>query len=89
MTLLAEFALRSAVVLLAGLVMSALLARRSAALRHFVLTIAIFTSAAVAPLHLAIPEWTVPVNVAMPRVEQPPVTVITASTSPAARTRGG
>ena len=85
MTLLAEFALRSAVVLLAGLVMSALLARRSAALRHFVLTIAIFTSAAVAPLHLAIPEWTVPVNVAMPRVEQPPVTVITASTSPAAR----
>jgi TonB family protein len=85
MTLLAELALRSAVVLLAGLVMSALLARRSAALRHFVLAIAIFTSAAVVPLHLAIPEWTVPVNVALPRAAQSPVTVITASTPPVAR----
>ena len=81
MTLLVGLALRSAIVLLAGLVASRLLAGRSAALRHCVLAAAIFASAVVVPLHLAIPGWTVPVTIAMPIAGESSVTAAPAVTS--------
>lgn len=63
MTVLIDAALRSSVVLLAGLGARAALRKRSAALRHVVLAGAIGTSAAVVPLSLVLPSWIV----SMPR----------------------
>jgi TonB family protein len=60
---LVDLAVRSSIVLLAGLAVTALLAGRSAALRHWVLAAAIFGAAAVAPLSLALPGWEVAVPV--------------------------
>ena len=59
MRLLADLAIRSSIVLLTGLLLNALLAGRSAALRHWVLAGAIFAAAAVVPLTLALPVWEV------------------------------
>ena len=59
MTLLIGLAIRSSVMLAAGLLLSACLAKRSAALRHRVLTAAFLAAAVVMPLSLALPEWTV------------------------------
>src|SRR5882672_6122626 len=56
---MADLALRSSVVLASGLLLHMGLARRSAALRHFVLAAAISGAAAVVPLSLWLPEWTV------------------------------
>jgi TonB family protein len=56
---MADLALRSSVVLASGLLLHAGLTRRSAALRHFVLAAAIFGAAAVVPLSLWLPGWTV------------------------------
>jgi TonB family protein len=61
-----DFAVRSSIVLLAGLAVAALLARRSAALRHSVLAAAILAAAAVAPLSLALPVWEVAVPAVLP-----------------------
>jgi TonB family protein len=80
MTPLLEPVLRSAVILLIGLMTSALLARRSAALRHCVLAVTIFASAAIVPLHLTIPQWAVPVNVRLTRTVESAVTVVPAAT---------
>ena len=63
MSTLVDVAVRSSVVLLAGLAMTSFLAGRSAALRHWVLAIAIFGAAAAAPLSLALPGWEVAVPV--------------------------
>ena len=60
MRLLGDLAIRSSIILLAGLALSVLLAGRSAALRHWVLAAAIFAAAAVVPLSLALPAWEVP-----------------------------
>ena len=66
MTLLIGFAIRSSVLLALGLLLSASLAKRSAALRHRVLAAALLGAALVLPFTLALPEWTVtlpaPVN---------------------------
>ena len=70
MRLLGDLALRSSLVLLTGLVLSTLLARRSAALRHWVLAAAIFAAAAVVPLTLAVPAW----EVSLPSPLSPPAT---------------
>jgi TonB family protein len=59
MTLLIGLAIRSSVVLAAGLLLSAWLAKRSAALRHRVLAAALLAAALVVPFSLALPEWTV------------------------------
>ena len=52
MTLLAELALRSSVILAAGLLLDTVLRSRAAALRHFVLAGAIAAAALVVPLGL-------------------------------------
>jgi TonB family protein len=61
-TLLLGLAIRSSVMLAAGLLLSACLAKRSAALRHRVLAAALLASVAVVPFSLVVPEW----NVSLP-----------------------
>ena len=57
MTLLIPLAIRSTVMLAVGLLLSACLARRSAAVRHRVLTAALLAAAVVTPVSLLLPEW--------------------------------
>jgi TonB family protein len=57
MTLIAAFVVRSSLILLAGLLLTAFLRRRSAALRHFVLAATILAAAAVVPFSLTLPAW--------------------------------
>ena len=59
MTLLIGLAIRSSVILAAGLLISACLAKRSAALRHRVLAAALLAAASVIPFGLALPAWQV------------------------------
>ena len=61
MMLLTDLALRSSVILATGLLVNAALARQSAALRHFTLAATIVAAAAVIPLSVWVPEWTVPI----------------------------
>jgi TonB family protein len=58
-TLLVGLAIRSSVMLAAGLLLSACLAKRSAALRHRVLAAALLAGALVMPFSLALPGWNV------------------------------
>jgi TonB family protein len=58
-TLLVGLAIRSTVILAVGLLLSACLAKRSAALRHRVLAAALLAAALVMPVSLASPQWTV------------------------------
>lgn len=55
-----EIGLRASVVVLVALTASAVLRRRSAALRHWVLAAGILSAAAVAPLGFALPAWDLP-----------------------------
>jgi TonB family protein len=57
MTLLVDLALRSSAILAVGLAARAVLRHRSAALRHSVLAGAVLASAAVVPLTLTLPSW--------------------------------
>ena len=66
MMLVADLAIRSCVILAAGLLATALLRRRSAALRHGVLAMAVLASAAVVPLGLLLPAWRLPVPAVRP-----------------------
>ena len=59
MTFLVGLAVRSAFMLAMGLLLTACLGRRSAALRHRVLATSLLFAAVVAPLSLALPEWSV------------------------------
>lgn len=59
---LAVVALKTSVVLLAALAAVALLARRSAAVRHWVLALAFAACAALPALHLLAPAWTLPLD---------------------------
>lgn len=79
MTLLIDLTLRSSVLLAIGLIVNTAFARRSAALRHFVLAATIFAAAAVAPLSLSLPEWTVKVASAPPVATGTPATVAIAT----------
>jgi TonB family protein len=77
MTLLLDLTIRSSVVLLAGLAVSALLRGRSAALRHCVLAAAIVAAAAVAPLGRVLPAWDLQVRASAtepPPASGPPLT---------------
>jgi TonB family protein len=58
--LLLDLAIRSSIVLGAGLLLASALSSRSAALRHRVLVAALLASVAVVPASLAIPGWSVP-----------------------------
>jgi TonB family protein len=60
MRLLADLTIRSSVILAIGLTATALLRRRSAALRHFVLAAAVFAAGAAVPLTLLLPAWELP-----------------------------
>jgi TonB family protein len=79
MMLLTDLALRSSVILAIGLLANAALARRSAALRHFALAATIFAAAAVVPLSLWVPEWTVPIASQTPTDSPGPATGATAA----------
>jgi len=70
-----DVAIRSSVVLAAGLLLNAMLASRSAALRHRVLAGAMLGAAAVTPMGLLLPEWTVtlPAHVVAPTGALAPV----------------
>ncbi len=52
-----DIVLRSSAILVAGLAAHAVLGKRSAALRHFVLATTILLSAAVVPLSVTLPSW--------------------------------
>ncbi len=60
MTLITAIAVRSSLLLLTGLMVRALLRRRSAALRHWVLATAIVAAVAVVPLSVVLPAWRLP-----------------------------
>ena len=60
MTLLADLAIRSAIVVFVGLIACAALRHRSAALRHTLLAAALFAGAAIVPLAAVLPGWNVP-----------------------------
>ncbi len=64
MMLLADLAIRSCLIVAAGLLATAVLRRRSAAVRHGVLAMAVFASAAVVPLAVLLPAWRLPVSTA-------------------------
>ena len=59
MTLLVDLAVRGSVVLLFGLAVAACQHRRSAAVRHAILAMAIAASIAVVPLGRLLPSWEV------------------------------
>jgi TonB family protein len=80
-SVLLALAIRSSIVLLAGLVLATLLAKRSAALRHVALAASIFAAAAVVPLSVALPEW----EVAVPLSLRSPVTTSEVLEPPIAR----
>jgi TonB family protein len=84
MTLLTALAIRSGVVLAAGLLLSGALATRSAALRHRVLAAALLASILVMPLGAALPEW----NVTLPARASAARPVVTAAPASAAEVSG-
>ena len=59
MTPLVDLAVRSSILLAAGLFISTCLKKRSAALRHRVLATSLVAGALVIPLSFVLPEWTV------------------------------
>lgn len=73
MTLLLGLALRTTIILAAGLLLSACLAKRSAALRHRVLAATLLGAILVVPLSLALPAWNVPWPAADERVDPSPM----------------
>lgn len=75
MTFLVGLALRSSVMLVAGLLVSAALARRSAALRHRVLVVTLLAATVVMPVSLALPEW----RVTLPARVSPTAVTVTSS----------
>jgi TonB family protein len=67
--LLLDLTIRSSIIILVALAASALLRRRSAALRHCVLAAGVFSAAAVLPLSLVLPAWDLPLPAATPAQE--------------------
>ena len=86
MTLVIGLAIRSAVILALGLLLSACLTKRSAALRHRVMAASLLAAVAVTPLSLVLPEWTltVPSGLIAPTPAAAPALVIEPRTSRAA-----
>jgi TonB family protein len=67
-TLLIDLAMRSSLIVLVGLAVTAALRRQSAALRHSVLAAAMAGAAAVVPLSLVVPAWNVPMLARLPSI---------------------
>ncbi|HEX7018419.1 MAG TPA: M56 family metallopeptidase, partial [Gemmatimonadaceae bacterium] len=61
MTMLADVAVRTSIVLAAGLVARAAVRRRSASLRHRVLAMTMLVTATIVPMSWLLPTWAVPV----------------------------
>jgi TonB family protein len=61
MTMLADVAIRTSIVLAAGLIARAAVRRRSASLRHRVLAMTMLATATIAPVSWLLPAWAVPV----------------------------
>jgi TonB family protein len=90
MTLLLDLAIRSSVLVLVGLALCAMLRKQPAALRHAVLAMTLFASAALIPLTLIVPAWEVTVpawDVALPATSGPALlpTSSQSAAEPAAR----
>lgn len=89
MTLFFDLTMRSSAILLLGLLACTVLRRRSAALRHCVLAASMFAAAAVIPLSLLLPAWSVVVPAPLADVTStatPPVSpavVVAVETVPA------
>jgi len=64
--LLLDLAIRSSIIVFVALAAGALLRRRSAALRHWVLAAGVFSAAAILPFSLVLPVWQVPIYAATP-----------------------
>jgi TonB family protein len=70
-SLLADLAIRSSLVLFCGLVLTGRLRHRSAALRHCILAATVFAAAAVVPFSLALPAWEVSLPLPVSGAVQP------------------
>jgi TonB family protein len=86
-TVLIGLAIRSSLMLAAGLLLSACLAKRSAALRHRVLAAALLAAALVMPFSLVLPAW--PVTLPAPVIDAsfavaPPPPVASLTSAPVA-----
>jgi TonB family protein len=81
MTPLTDLAIRSSVMLAIGLLASACLVRRSAALRHRVLAASLLAAALVMPVSLALPEWTVTLPARVTPAQPPPASVTSRTTT--------
>ena len=77
-SILIDLAVRSSVILAAGLVIAAALRGRTAALRHAVLSCALLGAVAVVPIHLMLP----PLQVSLPSVPRAAVTMRDTSATP-------
>ncbi|MGH9145902.1 MAG: hypothetical protein ACRD1Q_04275, partial [Vicinamibacterales bacterium] len=73
MNLLFDATIRSSVVLAIALLTRIVLRRRSAALRHWVLAVGLFSAGAVLPLSAVLPEW----DLSLPAMVSPaPLTAV-------------
>jgi TonB family protein len=86
MTLLLEATLRASVIIGAGLLVSRLLHRRSAALRHFVVAATLVAGAMVPVLHVALPTWPLAAPGAPSWIAAPSPATVAATSEPAAAT---
>ena len=85
MNLLFDATIRSSIVLAIALLTRMLLRRRSAALRHWVLAVGVFSAGAVLPLSAVLPAW----NFSLPATLSPaPLTVVEPVTTPIATPAG-
>ena len=78
MTALVEVVLRTSAVLIVGLAVSAALSRRSAALRHVVLTVSLLSAALVVPASFVLPSLTIVLPAAAPPKAPPPKPAVAA-----------
>jgi TonB family protein len=69
---IADVAVRTSVVLLAGLALRAVLGPQSAALRHNVVAVTLLCAALVVPASFVLPSWTVAVEAALPVASELP-----------------
>jgi len=92
MTLLLDLAIRSAILVLAGLAVAAVLRRQAAALRHAVLAMTVIAAAGLLPLTAIVPTWHLPLRLSIagmaapqalggssPAADAPPATALTPS----------
>lgn len=88
MSAIVDVLVRTSAVLLAGVVLEAMLTRRSAAVRHGVLAVTLLSAALVVPVSFVVPSWTVVMPAAAPPAAKPPkptaIVPMTPATTPSA-----